>query len=306
MSKNQKANMAASVKQRVLNLARERNEDFNFLLARYTLERFLFRLSRSEYADRFVLKGAMLFHLRSAGVPHRATHDLDLLGWGSPELGVIMSVFQSVCDVESQDDGVVFDAQSVRVEPIKDDDEYNGVRVKLSANMGTAQVPFQIDVGFGDAIYPLPQAETLSTLLDFPAPYFKVYPWESVIAEKLHAMIVRELDNSRLKDYFDLHHLASTMPFDGSVLSQSIRETFDRRKTALSDAVPIGLSDEFAENDRKQAQWKGFLNRLGRDAASMELGAVVVNLRAFLLPVIASASKEERFDQSWKPGGPWE
>ena len=197
-------NMEASVKQRLLNLSREKNEDFNFLLGRYALERFLFRLCRSEHGRDFVLKGAMLFHLRSAGVPHRPTRDLDLLSKGNPGIDRLAQLFRDVCGIESPEDGIVFQALTVRAERIKDDDEYLGVRLRIDASMGSARIPFQIDVGFGDAVFPNPQMEQLSTLLDLPAPRLRVYPWEAVIAEKYHAIVELGLDNSRMKDYFDL------------------------------------------------------------------------------------------------------
>lgn len=194
--------MAASAKQRLLNLAKEQGEDFNFILGRFAVERFLFRLSQSKHAKDFVLKGAMLFHLRSSRLPHRPTRDLDLLGAGTPDIARIEAVFQSVCRTRVPDDGLSFLDDHVKGERIKDEDEYEGIRLHIEARMGSARIPLQIDVGFGDAITPPPKQEELRTLLDFPAPAVLVYPWETMIAEKFQAIVELGMENSRMKDYF--------------------------------------------------------------------------------------------------------
>lgn len=196
--------VAASVRQRLLNLARERADDFNLLLTRYVHERLLYRLAHSPEVDRFVVKGATLFTLWS-DLPHRSTRDLDLLGFGTPELARLESVFRSLSAIAvERDDGVVFDANTVRAHAIREQALYDGIRVEMMAHVGSARVRTQVDVGFGDAIVPAPALAIFPVLLDLPAPALRAYARETVVAEKLHAMADLGMANSRLKDYFDL------------------------------------------------------------------------------------------------------
>jgi hypothetical protein len=188
-------NVAHSVRDRLLKLSKERREEFNFVLLRYGPERFLYRLTRSIHADEFVLKGAMMFTLWSKH-PHRATKDLDLLGYGPPDLGRLADPFRNVCITEVEDDGVVFRPETVVAERIKEDAEYEGVRVTLDGKLGTARLSLQVDVGFGDAVTPEPEPIDFPTLLPGPAPRLRVYPREAVVAEKLHAMVNLGLTNS--------------------------------------------------------------------------------------------------------------
>lgn len=297
--------MTASVKQRLLNLAKKRGEDFNFLLGRFTVERFLFRLSQSSYREDFVLKGAMLFHLRSREVPYRSTRDLDLLSMGTPDIARIETVLRNVCRTEVPDDGLIFPEDRVKGERIKDDDEYLGIRLHVEARMGAARIPLQIDVGFGDAVIPSPTKEQLVTLLDFPPPSILVYPWETVIAEKFQAIVELGMDNSRMKDYFDLNYLATTRSFDGSLLAKAIRAAFARRKTPLPEAPPVGLLGVFGEDATKQMQWRAFARKLkmGEDAHS--LNEIIACLHSFLIPPVEALLQKKEFRKSWPPGGPW-
>jgi len=305
MSRRPIRDMAASVKQRLLNLARERGEEFNFVLSRFVVERFLFRLSCSEYRENFVLKGAMLFNLRSAEMPHRSTRDLDLLAEGSPDIPPMVGVFRRVCQTPVPDDGLVFLDDQVRGERIRDEDEYLGVRLHLAAQMGQARIAIQVDVGFGDAVTPPPEQEHLRTMLDFPSPVLLVYPWETVVAEKLHAIVELGMDNSRMKDYFDLDQLAKTKSFEGGRLAQAIQATFKRRRTPIPPETPVGLQSTFGEDVLKQTQWQAFLRRLHVEEGAPSLIAVTASLRVFLLPVLAGLDLRGSFDASWSPGGPW-
>ena len=297
--------MAASVKQRLLNLAKKRGEDFNFLLGRFTVERFLFRLSQSKHGDDFVLKGAMLFHLRSMRMPHRPTRDLDLLGAGTPDIARIETVFQNVCRTEVPDDGLTFLEDHVKGDRIKNDDEYQGIRLQLEARMGSARIPLQIDVGFGDAITPAPKQEQLLTLLDFPPPSILTYPWETMIAEKFQAIVELGMDNSRMKDYFDLNYLATTQSFDGPILAQAIQAAFARRKTALPEETPVGLLSAFGEDAVKQTQWRAFARKLQMEEDARSLNDIIAGLQAFLIPPVHAVLRKEAFRKSWTPGGPW-
>jgi len=297
--------MAASVKQQLLNLAKERGEDFNFILSRYAAERFLFRLSLSEYGKDFILKGAMLFYLRKMNMLYKPTHDLDLLGAGPPDINRMETVFKSICREDVADDGLVFREDMIRGEHIREDDEYSGIRLRMQARMGPARIPLQVDVGFGDAVTPELEREKLLTLLDLPAPSMAVYPWETVIAEKFQTIVDLGMDNSRMKDYFDLGFLSKTQSFDGNILARSIRDTFTRRKTSIPGAVPTGLLPVFGEDAIRQTQWAAFIRNLRSEDITVSLTEVISNIKTFLLPPVQALYKQKPFRGSWAPGGPW-
>lgn len=294
---------AQSVKQRLLNLSKARGETFHMLLMRYGVERLLYRLSRTTHADSFVLKGAMLFAIW-AEKPHRPTQDVDLLGLGAPSTERLERVFREVCAAAVEPDGMTFDPVSVAARPIREDSVYDGIRLNILATLGKARVPLQVDVGFGDIITPEPRVLAFGPLLDFPAPLLRTYPPETVIAEKLDAMLVRGLSNSRMKDYFDLWTLSATMRFDGSLLASAVRATISRRETVLVPDTPVGLSDSFASDAMKQAQWSAFLRKMG-GSGSPDLGAVVSRLQAFPIPLIDAVRTGEPAPDHWSPGGPW-
>lgn len=306
MSQTQVKDMAASVRQRLLNLARERGENYQLLLTRYALERFLYRLSISRYAQRYVLKGAFRF-MAWTNEAHRPTKDLDLAGSGdeSPqELGKIVS---EICWVEdAPDDGLQFDAGMVQVEAIREDQVYQGLRVKFVAHLGNIPINVQIDVGFGDAVTPGPEVIDYPTLLDQPAPHIRAYPKESVVAEKLQAMVAIGMPNSRMKDFYDIWTMARIFPFKGAVLAQAIEATFARRKTALPSDVPTALGDEFAQDSGKAAQWGAFVKRNDLETGGAELSQVVADLREFLLPPLHAAAAGIKFEAAWPTGGPWQ
>ncbi len=295
----------ASVKQRLLSLSRQRGEDFNLLLVRYGIERLLYRLGRSEHATDFVLKGATLFHLWTA-VPHRPTRDVDLLGKGTPDLDRLRQVFRAVCTAEVEGDGLDFDPNSVVAERIKEDAEYEGVRVMLNATLGSARIRLQIDVGFGDAVVPPPVRAEYPVLLDLPAPHLLVYQRETVVAEKFQAMVDLGLVNSRMKDYFDLRFLAANFAFSGPMVAKAIEATFARRNTPVSSDVPTGLTVEFASDVLKQTQWRAFLARSGSKNEDMELSEVVIGLRDFLIPPLEALAAGTPFEMYWPAGGPWQ
>lgn len=231
-------NLVQSIHQRLLNAARERGEELQLMLTRYGLERLLYRLTQSSHAGEFVLKGAMLFQLWT-GQTYRSTRDLDLLGHGAPSAERLAKLFAEVCSISVADDGLTFAADAIRAGPIKEGDEYQGIRIHIDARLGNARIRLQIDVGFGDAVTPAPQAVSYPTLLEFPAPRLLAYPRETVVAEKFQAMTVLGIANSRMKDFYDLWTLARQFSFEGATLSAAIEATFDRRKTPLpTDAPP--------------------------------------------------------------------
>ena len=304
MTKVRASNVAHSVRARLLTLSKERREEFQFVLTRYALERLLFRLSQSRHHDAFVLKGAMMFAVWS-GHPHRATKDLDLLGSGAPDLERLAVVFREVVAVRVEDDGIVFDEQSVEAVRIKEDADYEGVRITLAAKLGTAKVGAQIDIGFGDAVTPSAVEVTYPSLLDLPQPTLRAYPRETVVAEKLQAMVHLGLLNSRMKDYFDLWFLATRFEFDEAVLARAVAATFERRGTPLPSEPPFALTTAFSGDASKQKQWTAFLARSGVASKGLTLDAVVEVLAAFLVPVLVGLEARRGLGRTWRAGGPW-
>lgn len=277
---------AASVRARLLNVAKATGTDFNLVLVRFALERLLFRLSTSAHSDRFVLKGALLFTLWY-DLPHRATRDADLLGFGPSDTGSMASVFRDIASV-AVDDGIVFDPASVRVGVIRKDAGYGGVRVTLNGKLANARCVAQVDVGFGDAVTPGPTDAVYPVLLDdLPAPRLRTYPVYTVVAEKLHAIVVLGMVNSRLKDYLDLVVIMEREALDEPTLALAIAATFQRRDTALPNAPPVGLSDEFALDPTRIALWQSLLKK--NDIAHRPLVDVVTVLRVALWPAVVQA-----------------
>lgn len=294
--------MAASVKQRLLNYSRDRGEVFNLVLVRFAAERLLYRLTQSRHAEAFVLKGAMLFAAWT-GKPHRPTQDVDLLGFGEPSAERLATIFRDIAVVAVEPDGLEFDPASVRVEPIREEAIYDGLRVRLLAFLGTARIPIQVDVGFGDAITPGPRVLTLGPMLDLPAPRLRTYPPETVVAEKLDAIIVLGMANSRMKDYFDLWTLRQTTAFEMTPIRGAIAATLERRGTPWPTEAPVGLTDAFGEDESKRKQWAGFIRKMGDAGGAPSLAEVVGLVRAFLEPVLASRACP--LETRWPPGGPW-
>ena len=297
-------NLAASVRQRLLNESRAQQVDPNYLLTRFALERFLYRLGQSSYVDRFVLKGALLLEVW-LGQAGRMTRDLDLLGFGDLSADALRHIFAAICEQPVEPDGVRFDPESVEVGPIREEDEYGGRRLTLMGYLGSARLPVRIDVGIGDQ--PTPAAEWLDypVLLDLPPPHLRAYRPETTIAEKLHAMVVLDLQNSRMKDFFDVYRLAQECAFSGDTLVTAVVETFNRRQTDIPSRPITALSQAFAEDPAKIVQWNAFLTRNTRLTGPPEFAAVIELIAVFLEPVVDAARQQQRFSMSWAPGGPW-
>jgi len=298
------SDISASVRQRLLNRSKEQGEDFQLALTRFILERLLYRLGRSEFREQFILKGAMLFSLWG-NTPHRATRDIDFLGFGESAVNRLVQIFQTVCLTRVENDGVTFLQQSARGMEIREDQEYDGVRITLEARLGGARIPVQVDIGFGDTVIPEAGYAEYPTSLDFPAPYIRVYPRETVVAEKFQAMVYLGMANSRMKDYYDLWIIGKTFPFEGRILAQAIMATFSRRRTALAEVLPLALTVEFSGNLGKQTQWRAFVKRNQLAPADLFLPIVIAEIREFLQPPLIAAARGETFDFSWPPGGPW-
>ncbi len=296
--------LAASIHRRLLNGAHERREDPQFILQRYAAERFLYRLGESRHREQFVLKGAMLFALWGGSV-YRPTRDLDFTGYGSHEIEAVLDRIRDICSVAAPDDGMSFDATTLRAEPIREEVEYGGLRIVFEARLGSAQVRMQVDVGFGNAIEPPATDADYPTLLDAPAPHIRAYPHEAVVAEKLHAIVVIGERNSRYKDFYDLHVLARQFPFDGATLAGSIAATFERRRTRIDAALPAALAPRFFADGARAGQWRAYLTRNALRGASGDVGSVGEQLQAFLGPPWTALVARTLFSAVWRPAGPW-
>lgn len=297
----EKKNLAASVHQRLKNIAAASGEDFNYLLRRFANERWLYRLSASPHRDRFLLKGASLFTLWF-NQPHRPTRDLDLLGFGAPEIIRLETVFREICHIAASD-GLTFDPASVKGAEIKEGQEYQGVRILFAAFLGAVRINLQVDVGFGDAVTPVAETVRFPTVLEFPAPELFAYPKETVIAEKFEAMVKLGISNSRMKDFWDLQTMIGKFEFDGAVLQTAIAATFERRRTVLPTRLPLALTDEFADDKGKQTQWNAFVRKNKLDNAP-SLAATINSLQAFFRALIESAVQQKTFAARWR-GGSW-
>jgi len=285
-------NIGASVRARLLGIGKEKGQTFDLVLTHYGIERLLYRLAQSRHADRFVLKGAMLL-MTWFDEPFRGTRGLDLLGYGDPAPEAVLDVFKEIL-CQEQPDGVVFDTDAARVSRIRQEDEYGGLRIRATADIGGARIPVNVDVGFGDAMEPPAEWLDYPVLLDMPSPRLRGYARETVVAEKFQAMVDLGMANSRMKDYCDLWNIGQAFEIDRTRLAMAISATFARRGTAIPDAVPIGLSPAFADDDAKRHQWDSFKRGLEVDPGPLD--SVVSALEAFLMPAAAAARDEGRPD----------
>ncbi len=296
--------LPVSVQVRLVQHAKATGIDPNVVLARYAAERFLYRLSRSKYADRFVLKGALLM-LVWLGETIRPTRDADLLGFGEVSQASLLRIFTDVCNVDVDPDGLQFLPSSIRIAPIRQEDAYGGLRATIQARLGNARLHVQVDVGIGDAVVPEPEWLEYPSLLEFPRARLKAYRPETAISEKLHAMVMLGEANSRMRDFFDIHALSENRPFEGDVLTRAVRATFERRRTPIPESLPLAMTPAFAAIRAKQMQWQGFLGKSGLNSAPPQLSDVVVRIAAFVEPIITAARSGATLKLAWKPGGPW-
>lgn len=296
-------NVAASVKQRLLTLSRRDGIDNQLLLNRYVVERFLYRLGRSPESSRLVLKGAMLFALWT-NRPYRATLDVDFTAYGDSDVATVGGQIARICSIAVPDDGVRFDVDSIETGRIREDEAYDGVRVKLNAYMERTTVRLQIDIGFGDAATGVTHV-AYPSIAGQPAPAILAYPPETVVAEKVEALVKLGTANSRMKDFFDLWVFARDFEFDGAALRASVEQTFARRVTGVPDDVPVGLTDAFATDRAKQVQWRAFVNRGALVEVPTALRDTVAAVNRFVVPVLEAIGKGRDFTRRWKPGGPW-
>ena len=303
MTQRRGPSIAASVRQRLLNKAREAGRPFSELLQYFAMERFLYRLSRSVHADKFVLKGALMFNAWQAPVT-RPTMDIDLLGITDNSVDAIVAIAKEICLQEVEPDGLVFDPDSLGGERIVEDADYGGVRVRFRGTLGTARVTMQLDIGFGDVVVPKPETADYPTILDLPVPRLRGYSRESAVAEKFEAMVVLGVLNSRVKDFFDIWLLSRQFDFDGETLALAIERTFTTRGTAIS-GDPVALTEDFAKEASRQTQWRGFVRKNRLLDAPADFSAIVEAIAIFLGPLAKALAVGEDFQGSWKAPGPW-
>lgn len=304
----EKRDVAASVRQRLLDQSRASGQDFQRLLVRYGIERLLYRLSRTDARNRFILKGAMLF-AAWADAPFRATGDLDLLGYGDDDVDAARATFVGLCDADadSSADGLMFMADSVRVDRTREDEDYRGLHVRLEARLKNTRIPILIDIGFGDPVHPAPLDLDYPRLIpDLPPAHIRAYPPESVIAEKFDAMVRFDADTTRLKDHYDIWAISETFPFDAGTLTEAVRRTLDGRDRPMPADWPASLMPDFAERPDKLAQWRAFLNRAAPTLDPPPFPELLDRLRLFLDPILRGLSADVTGGQRhWLPGRDW-
>ena len=286
MSNPNPTNFAASVEAKLKNLGRERKLDYRFVLIRYANERFLYRLSISEYAGQFVLKGGNLFVIWQKGFNYRPTIDSDLVCFGNAEPEHLKAMFSGLCRMDAdRADGMVFDADSIEISPIREETEYGGTRIILTAYLGRARIPLQFDIGVGDAITPAPELRDYPVLLDGKIPRLKTYPMATTIAEKAEVMVTRGIINSRMKDFYDVWLLSELFDHDFSTLRQAVLNTFERRQIPFPATIPEAFTVSFAESATKRIQWDAFCRKSKLQETPESFESVVTRMRDFLSPV---------------------
>lgn len=298
-----KKNIAASVRAKLKNKAKEKNVEFQNLLVRFGNERLLYRLSRSAYQTAFMLKGASLFAVWT-GEPHRPTKDMDLLGFGKNDIPTLENIFREIGAIDGED-GLEFFPESIKGAEIRAEKIYQGVRITMHASLDGARIPLQVDIGFGDAVTPKAKTETIETILDLPKPKLRIYPKETVIAEKFEAMVKLGIGNSRMKDFWDVRFLIKNFSFEGELLQKAIRATFANRQTAVPQDLPVALTEVFTGNSQVIADWKAFIKR-GKIASDTDFELVIESLRVFFTPIIEAEARNTTLDRNWKSQAGWE
>ncbi|WP_454785385.1 nucleotidyl transferase AbiEii/AbiGii toxin family protein [Legionella sp. WA2024007413] len=294
-------NSAASIRQRLLNHSKANHKPFNEVLQYYAMERFLYRLSLSQHKNRFILKGALMLRLWNAP-ESRPTMDIDMLGKTSNDTENVIQQMREILSVDATEDGLCFDATSLKAERIKEDADYHGIRVLFKGNLDTAKIHMQIDIGFGDIVYPTPEKSLMPTILDLPAPELLAYSRETVIAEKFEAMIKLGSINSRMKDFYDIWMLSRQFDFNGTELAEAIRLTFENRNTTLPIEIEA-FSEQFIES--KQTQWTAFARRLNQEHVPMHFQDIINRIQSFLYPLADALTNQSEMPKKWSSVNQW-
>jgi hypothetical protein len=295
-------NLPASIRQRLLQIAQTSNRPFQELVQYYAMERLLYRLSVYNHADKFVLKGALMLAAWGTGAT-RPTRDIDLLGYLPNRVDELVSVIREVCGQDVEPDALIFDTESVAGLGIKEDADYEGVRITFQGSLQNMRIPMQVDVGFGDTVFPVPTMIDYPTILKHAVPHLRGYSRETTVAEKFEAMVKLGLFNSRMKDFYDIWLLSRQFAFDGSSLATAVEKTFAHRGTPVT-AEPTAFSPAFATDPSKMTQWRGFLSRSRLDAPA-DLAEVTAVIAGFLSPPALAIQDGHSFPQAWPTGGPW-
>ncbi|MEN8905513.1 MAG: nucleotidyl transferase AbiEii/AbiGii toxin family protein [Clostridiales bacterium] len=290
-------NISASISARLKNISKGENKGFDFILTLYMIERLIYRLSISGFADNFILKGGLLLYLKLHN-NFRPTKDIDLLAKNiKSDMQYVSNIFKEICNFKVEDDGLIFEAKTITFEKIKEEQEYEGVRIKITCFLGKIMKLIQLDIGFGDIIVPKSYTIDYPILLDMPQPKVSVYSLESVISEKFNAMVDLADTNSRMKDFYDISKLATSFNFDGRLLQKAICETFKRRKKEFRKN-PIIFTDEFKNNSDKLIQWAAFLRRLPK-SPKIDFESIIDLIIVFLKPVYLSVLNDKNFQKEW-------
>lgn len=295
-------NLPASIHDRLLNTAKNRGRPFNDLLQYYVIERFLYRLSISKYANQFVLKGAMAILQMDATFP-RATKDIDFLGYVENSIPFLETVFKEICMVTVDDDGLVFIPDTVVGAPIKANDEYPGVRIEFMANFGKSPVYLQADIGVADKIYPAARKKKYPSLVGDKGFNIKVYEPETMLAEKIQTLVHKGQINSRMKDIFDIWWIAANRQIKGLTLARAIKTTFTNRQTPLPGMLSF-LEDGYY-SQRQIIAWQSLVKRVFTSNIPPDLVTALAQIKTFLIPIMDALYQEVDFDRTWDPGIEW-
>jgi predicted nucleotidyltransferase component of viral defense system len=303
LTKSSFKNIAASVRQRLLNNARETGRPFNEILQYFAMERFLYRLSKSPYSANLVLKGALMLTVWEAPFS-RPTMDIDFLGHIDNNIKSITAIVADICSQKVEPDGIIFDLTSIKGEHITEDADYEGVRVRFHGSLGTAKFTMQLDIGFGDVVIPAPASLEYPTILDLPVPKLLGYSRESSIAEKFEAMVKLGVVSSRMKDFFDIWLLSQQFDFEGKRLAAAIDKTFSTRGTIIQ-SEPNSLTNSFAEDPIKVTQWRGFIRKIRLTNVPQDFREVIEAISIFLRPIAERLATKKPFEATWRAPGPW-
>lgn len=303
MTAAKRGGSAESIRHRLRNVLRARGDDVSLGLQRYAAERFLYRLGRSVHRERFVLKGATLFAIW--GTTYRPTRDLDFTAYGDSDVDAVLGALREICHTPDDVDALQFEAETITMEPIRDGSEYPGIRVHIMAVLGTSLIPIQLDLGFGNAIVPGPEEVEYRSLLGDPPPRVRAYPQESVVAEKLHAMVTLGEQNSRYKDFYDMHTMANAFRFERSTLVAAVRATFERRATPIAAETPVALRATFYADDARAKQWRAYVTRSGMTGVPQDFASVGDRVITFLQPLWADLSAGTEVRGEWSPDRGW-
>ncbi|RLC36677.1 nucleotidyl transferase AbiEii/AbiGii toxin family protein [candidate division Kazan bacterium] len=303
MTRKNVTNLGASIRQRLQNHAQLSNRPFDEILRFFAMERFLYRLSKSAHADRFTLKGALMLRIWDTPL-QRPTMDIDLLGRMDNDIQTVESLIREICTVEVEPDGIIFDPTTIVGRVIREDTDYEGVRIRFQSRIDNARVTLQLDIAFDPFVATKSFLCDYPTILDLPAPRMKAYSREATIAEKFQAMVYLGSINSRMKDFYDIWLLSRHFDFDGNILADAIKATFEHRRTPI-EATPLAFTPAFSVEPTITHQWRAFITKNHLNDAPVDFAQVTIALADFLSPVSESIIESRHFNSIWKAPGPW-